>query len=223
MIDAAQQRKTMVESQVRPSDVTDRRIIRAMLDTPREAFVPAALRSLAYMDTELKLPAADRSVPPRALMAPRVLSKLLQLASIEPGDVVLDVGAATGYSAAVIAKLAETVVALEVDDRLADEATQALSRLQLDNVAVVKGALGKGYPQEGPYDAIILEGSVPDVPQGLLEQLNNGGRLVVVIGDGAFGNAVVYQRNGPAIGRTIGFDAGAPPLPGFETPRPFKF
>lgn len=188
MIDAALQRKNMVESQVRPSDVTDRRVIRAMLETPREEFVPGGMKALAYMDTEIGL---DGTQSGRAMMAPRVFSKLVQLANLDKGDVVLDVGAGSGYSSAVIAKIAETVVALEADAGLADAAAAAVQKLGLDNIAVVKGALNAGYASEGPYDAIILEGMVPKVPQALLEQLKDGARLVAVVGEGPLGKAVV--------------------------------
>ena len=216
MIDSKQQRINMVESQVRPSDVTDRRIIRAMLEVPREAFVPQSLQALAYMDEAV--PAAEDAGgrPGRCLLAPRTFAKLVQLAEIGPDAVVLDVGCATGYSTAVLARLAKAVVAVEVDAALAASATQTLRRLGVGNALVIEGALEKGAPSHAPFDAILLDGAVPQVPQQLLEQLKDGGRLVAVIADGAFGRAQVWRRTGKVFDPRPAFDAGAPPLPGFS-------
>lgn len=218
MIDFAVQRKNMVESQVRPSDVTDRRIIRAMLEVPREAFVPPQLKSLACMDDAVAVEGADgaHGRRPRAMMAPRVLAKLLQLASLEATDVVLTVGCANGYASAVISRIVQTVVALESDAALAAAASQTLGALSADNVAVVTGPLAGGYASEGPYDAIVLEGAVPDVPRALLDQLKDGGRLVAVVNQGPVGKAVLWRRLGATFDSRADFDASAPPLPGFE-------
>ena len=223
MIDARQQRINMVESQVRPSDVTDRRIIRAMLEVPREAFVPPAIASLAYMDDEVTVAPARDGAPARRLMAPRTLAKLLQLADLGPDAVVLDVGCASGYSAAVLARIVETVVALESDPELAEVAARALEQQALDNVAVVTGDLELGYPSEGPYDAIVLEGIVQTVPEHLLDQLKDGGRLVAVVEDGPIGKATVWCRIGSAFSPREAFVAGAPALPGFVKPPSFVF
>ena len=223
MIDARQQRINMVESQVRPSDVTDRRIIRAMLEVPREAFVPTAIASLAYMDDEVTVAPARDGAPARRLMAPRTLAKLLQLADLGPDAVVLDVGCASGYSAAVLARIVETVVALESDPELAEVAARALEQQALDNVAVVTGDLELGYPGEGPYDAIVLEGIVQTVPGHLLDQLKDGGRLVAVVEDGPIGKATVWCRIGSAFSPREAFVAGAPALPGFVKPPAFVF
>lgn len=223
MIDARQQRINMVESQVRPSDVTDRRIIRAMLEVPREAFVPPAIASLAYMDDEVTVAPARDGAPARRLMAPRTLAKLLQLADLGPDAVVLDVGCASGYSAAVLARIVETVVALESDPELAEVAARALEQQALDNVAVVTGDLELGYPSEGPYDAIVLEGIVQTVPEHLLDQLKDGGRLVAVVEDGPIGKATVWCRIGSAFSPREAFVAGAPALPGFVKPPAFVF
>lgn len=222
-MDFATQRTNMVESQVRPSDITDRRIIRAMAAIPREAFVPEALRDVAYMDADVPLGGDAR----RALMAPRTFAKLAQLAGIEADDVVLDVGAATGYSAAILARLARTVVALESNARLAEEARRVLGGLAIGNVSVVTGDLSGGHPQEGPYDAIIIEGTVAEVPGTLLEQLKDGGRLVAVHvsspAQGPLGKAVVWRRHDGTLGENSAFDAAAPLLPGFERTMEFAF
>ena len=214
MIDSKQQRINMVESQVRPSDVTDRRIIRAMLEVPREAFVPSALRALAYMDGSV--PVVDTGVrPARCLLAPRTFAKLVQLAEIGPDAVVLDVGCASGYSAAVLARLAKSVVAVEVDAALVARASETLRQLEATNTLVLEGALPKGAPTHAPFDAILLEGAVPDVPDELLAQLKDAGRLVAIVTDGALGRAKLWRRTGKLFDARPAFDAGAPPLPGF--------
>ena len=215
MIDAALQRKNMVESQVRPSDMSDRRVIRAMLEVPREAFVPEALRSIAYMDSELPLAHAGAGRPPRAMMAPRTLAKLLQLAEFNETDVVLDIGAGTGYSSAVIARIVKRVVALEEDEALALEAAKTLGAVGVGSVAVVQEQLAIGAPNEGPYDVIVMEGAVADVPDRILDQLKDGGRLVAIVAASGFGQAKVWRRLGASFDSRVGFDAGGPLLPGF--------
>lgn len=222
MADVALQRKNMVESQVRPNDVTDRRIINAMLNVPREAFLPTALKPIAYIDETLPLVKAADGAPARGLMAPRVFAKLVQLAEVSESDIVLDVGGLTGYSAAVIARLAQTVVVLESDPALAETATKALEELGVDNAAVVTGDLEVGYPSEGPYDAIIVEGTVDAMPPGLLDQLKDGGRLVA-IESGIPSEGVIWRRMGRTFDRRIAFEAAAPIVPGFQKNREFVF
>ncbi len=222
MADTALQRKNMVESQVRPSDVTDRRIARAMLELPREEFVPKAVRSLAYMDSQIPLqPEAVRGS--RALTDARTLAKLIQLCDVQSNDMVLIVGAATGYSAAVMSRLAQTVVALESDEHLAQEAARVLQALSLDNVVVVHGQLSAGYASEGPYDAILIDGSVDVVPDSILGQLKDSGRLAAVVGENRNSRAVVWRRTGTTTAQTYVFDASAPQLPGFERASSFVF
>jgi len=225
-VDAAVQRTNMVDSQIRPSDVTDRRIIGAMLEIPREQFVPASWRSLAYIDDEVPLTTpvmggAQRQV--RTLMPPRDFARLVQLAEISPGDVVLDVGCGTGYSAAVLGRLAETVVALETDPELAEIAGKLLSETSYDNVATVTGDLAAGYPDEGPYDAIVIEGLVEEVPFSLLDQLKDGGRLVAICKAGPLSRAVLWRRLGATLDERDAFEATAAPLPGFSKPKEFTF
>jgi protein-L-isoaspartate(D-aspartate) O-methyltransferase len=152
----------------------------------------------------------------RFLLAPRTFAKLVQLAEIGPETVVLDVGCATGYSTAVLAQLAKAVVAVEVDAALAAGATQTLRQLGVNNALVIEAALEKGAPSHAPFGAILLNGAVPRIPQELLEQLEDGGRLVAVIADGAFGRAQVWRRTGKAFDPRPVFDAGAQPLPGFS-------
>jgi protein-L-isoaspartate(D-aspartate) O-methyltransferase len=220
--DLSMQRQNMVESQVRPSDVTDRRIPRAMGAVPREAFVSPARRSLAYLDIDLPVETAG-GAGGRVILAPRTFAKMLQLAAIEPADLVLDLGCASGYSAAILGRLAQTVVALESDADLAESATRVLQSLGADNVAVIHASLAAGYASEGPFDAIILEGAVASVPEALLGQLKDGGRLVAIVSDGRSGRAVVYQRTGETVSERDGFDAMAPFLPGFAPVHRFVF
>jgi protein-L-isoaspartate(D-aspartate) O-methyltransferase len=215
MIDAACQRANMVESQVLTSDVTDRRILRAMGEVPRERFVPEAFAALAYMDEAVPMATAAGAAQ-RWLMAPRVFAKLLQLAEIGDHDRVLDVGAGTGYAAAVLAKIAKSVVALDCDEGLAEAARQNLAALALGNVRVVHGELADGFANEGPFDAIVLEGSVPEAPAIIMDQLKDGGRLVGVVHREGVGKAMIWRRLGRSLDQRTAFDAAAPALPGFE-------
>lgn len=223
MIDAALQRKNMVESQVRPSDVVDRRVIRAMLDVPREEFVPLGQRPVAYMDRDVPLTVGRAGTPQRALIAPRTFAKLAEMAELEPTDSVLIVGAAGGYSAAVIAKIVRSVVALEDDLELADLAVARLAPLADKGVKVVRGALVAGAADHAPFDAIIIEGAVSDVPEGLLDQLKDRGRLVAILEQDAGPKATLWRRLGGGFDRSSGFDAPSPRLPGFEKKRGFVF
>lgn len=223
MNDYAAARLNMVESQIRPNQVTDSRLLRALLNIPREEFVPAALRSLAYMEDEFPVAPASRGMPARRLLAPMPLARLIQLADVGPADLVLDVGCATGYSSALLARLAESVVGLECDEGLAELASRTLTELEIDNAAVVTGPLPEGYRGEGPFDVILLEGCVPDVPASLLKQLKAGGRLVTIIAESDFGQAALYRNIGGRTSRRFVFDAGGPQLPGFERENEFVF
>ena len=223
MVDTVIQRKNMVESQVRTSDVTDRRIIAAMSEVPREDFVPAAMRPLAYMDNEILLGGLEPGGKRLGLMAPRTFAKLIQLAKIEEGDVVLDVGCSSGYSSAILAKLAETVVALECESEVVETATKNLNKLSLDNVVVVTGDLSDGYAAEGPYDAIIVEGSVAEIPHTLQDQLKDGGRLVAIVSVDGISRVRAWYRFGELYDYRDAFEAAAPDLPGFEPSKTFAF
>ena len=216
MVDFALQRKNMVESQVRPSDVTDRRVIRAMLDLPREEFVPATARSVAYMDGEVVLAPARPGRLARALMAPRTLSRLVQLLAPEAADKALVVGAGSGYSAAVIARLVSKVVAVESDPALDEAAARALAAAKTTNVALVKNDLAAGAPGEGPYDVILLDGAVEAVPDALLAQLADGGRLAAITVAGGLGKAVLWRKVAGLADAVTAFEATAPMLPGFQ-------
>lgn len=221
MTDTALQRKNMVESQVRPSDVTDRRITSAMQALAREDFVPDALRAVAYMDDPLTV------APGRSLLAPRTSARLLQLANIEPDDKILVVGALFGYTAAVAAGLASKVVALEQDAALAEKAKGALSNAGISNVTVVCGPLTDGWSGEAPYDAIVIEGAFEQLPPQLLSQLRADGHLVGIDNASGVGRAVCIQvlggKDQQSISRRVAFEASAPCLPGFERTKTFTF
>lgn len=220
MIDFAEMRRAMVDAQVRANDVTDLRIVASMLETPRERFVPASLSSFAYIDDDLLV---KEGAPARYLMEPMVLAKLLQAAEIGPDALVLDVGAATGYSTAVLARLAGQVVALEEDAELAVQGSNLLVELGLLNAAFVQGPLTAGWPGESPYDVILLNGAVDSPPDVLLSQLKPGGRLVAVVGRGRAGRATVFTNTSGGIGSRVVFDAAVPVLPGFEARPGFVF
>lgn len=216
MTDTKTQRLNMVESQVRPSDVTDRRLIRAMGEVAREAFVPEHLASVAYMDSPVAMTVDAAGRPLRELLPPRTFAKLLQAADLSVDAVVLDAGCGSGYSTAVLAKLVRRVIGLEPDAALADKARAALVAAGVTNAAIVQGPLAVGNASESPFDIIILEGRVPEVPRALLDQLKDGGRLVAVVGRGASGKAVVWTRSGSTYDQRDVFDATAAALPGFE-------
>jgi protein-L-isoaspartate(D-aspartate) O-methyltransferase len=219
MVDYAQARRTMVDCQVRPSDVTDLRIIAAMLDVPRELFVPAARRGIAYLDIDVLV---GEGASPRALLKPMVFAKLLQAAAIGETDHVLDAGCATGYSSAVLGQLAGSVIALEEDSALSRIAAANLAGLAA-NVTVASGRLTEGWQQGAPYDAILLEGASEVVPDSLLAQLKDGGRLLAVAGSGPMGKATIYRMAGGRVTAQPLFDASAPMLPGFAKFAAFVF
>lgn len=221
--DFSERRVKMVDGQVRTTDVTDAAILSAMLSVPREAFVDNGQRELAYIDEDLRYASTADSDQPRYLMEPSPFAKLVQLAEVGSSDVVLDVGCGTGYSAAVLSKLAGSVIALESDATLAAKATETLSSLGYDNVVVVSGALSAGYASEAPYDVIFVGGSAEQVPDALLAQLKEEGRLVVVEGHGNAGVARVFLKSGGTVTSRKAFNAAVKPLPGFNRTREFEF
>jgi protein-L-isoaspartate(D-aspartate) O-methyltransferase len=219
-VDFTELRTKMVDSQVRTTDVTDLRIISAMLEIPRELFTDPARRELAYIDEDIRIPA---ETGPRYLMEPSPFAKLVQLAEVRPQDVVLDVGCATGYSSAVFSRLADSVVALEADAGLAAKAAHLLAKLGCHNVALVEGPLELGRAAEGPYDVIFIGGAVEEVPDALFGQLKEKGRLVAVLGHGNAGVAYLYVKTNGVVGRVRGFNAAVKPLPGFRREATFVF
>lgn len=216
MPDHTIQRLNMVESQVRTNDVTDLRIQAAMSEIERERFVPAARQALSYADRPVEMARG------RYLLDPRTFAKMAQLAEIEPTDRILDVGCASGYSTAMFSRLCADVIGLEEDAELVRIASQALLAYG-GNLRVVQGKLADGYPADAPYNIIFLNGAVEVVPDSLLHQLDEGGRLLTVVQNGPQGRATLYLREHGRVGSRTDFDATVPVLPGFERPRGFVF
>ncbi|RJF87675.1 protein-L-isoaspartate O-methyltransferase [Oleomonas cavernae] len=217
MADFLALRRLMLESQIKPNRVTDTRVHEAIFAVPRERFVPELLKSVAYVDEDISLGGG------RYLIEPRVFARMLQEAGIAGHEKVLDVGSGTGYTAAVLGHLAADVVALEAAADLATQARATLAELGLVNVAVVAGDLAKGHAAGQPYNVILIEASVPDVPPALFEQLAEGGRLIAVLRDGPMGVATLFTKAGGIVGRRPLFDAATPILPGFERAPAFVF
>lgn len=210
MTDFTTRRRMMVDTQVRPSDVTEFPIIDAMLDIPREAFVPRDKVEAAYASEDVDLGEG------RVLLDPRVFAKMLDALNLTNRDLVLDVGAGLGYSSAVIARIAEAVVAVESDETLADEAQTLLTEHHADNVVLHTGPLTDGAPAHGPYDAIVVEGGVEVLPDALADQLKDGGRIAVIFMENALGTVRVgYKRDGKISWR-FAFNGTAPVVAGFE-------
>lgn len=208
MTDFAHARRTMVDNQLLTGGVIDRRILSAMGEVPREVFVPDARRGLAYIDDSHALPGPSG----RAIPAPTPFGRLVQLAEVDKTDSVLDVGTGTGYSAAVLSHLAGSVCALESDAALVAAARENVEQVGAENVTVVQGGLFDGAPGHAPFDVIVLEGAVADVPNALLAQLKEGGRLVAIVRRGASSVANVFVRQGDEFAPRVEFNATMPPL-----------
>ncbi|WP_313200008.1 protein-L-isoaspartate O-methyltransferase [Rhizobium sp.] len=217
MIDFEAARIKMVEHQIRTTDVTSHSVLRAFLSVPREAFVSEKAKPLAYLDADIELS------PGRYLMEASPLAKLLQAAEITKNDRVLDVGAGTGYVAALLSHLAGSVTALESDGALCELASANLNALGCPNVTVVTGDLTKGCAAAAPYDLIFVNGSVEEVPAALLEQLAEGGRLVAVIGYGNAAQAKILLKEHGSISESSRFNLSVKPLPGFAKVKEFVF
>jgi protein-L-isoaspartate(D-aspartate) O-methyltransferase len=214
-------RQKMVDGQVRPSDVTDSRIIDAMLAVPREAFVPPDQRALAYHDLDLDV--SEGAAAKSFLIKPAVTAKMLQAAEIKDTDNVLVAGCATGYTAALVAKLARRVTATETDPALAAKAQTALAELGLGHVTVRTAAAAEGDAANAPYDVIVLDGATEIVPEGLYRQLREGGRLVGVFAMTRPQRATIVTHSHDDFGSRALFDATVPVLPGLERPPAFVF
>lgn len=215
MTDFAARRTTMVDTQVRPSDVTRFPLIEAMLAVPMEDYLPDALRAVAYSGDDLPLG------PGRVLLQPRTLGKMVDLLDPQPGDLVLDLGCGYGYSSAVLARMVQAVVAIEDDPDRAAEAERRLAQAGVFNVAVLNAPLTRGAPAEGPYDAVLVNGGVEEVPAAILEQVKDGGRIVAPFLEGALGVVRLGHCLGGRVNWRYGFNALAPLLPGFRRERGF--
>lgn len=215
MSEFASRRMMMVDTQVRPSDVTKFPIIEAMLRIPREVYVPDSQREVAYVGEHLELGGN------RVILDPRTLAKTLDALDVQPGDLVLDLGPALGYSAAILARLAQTVVAVEEDAAMAAEAQRVLSQEGVDNAVVVQGPLAAGAPKHGPYDVIMIEGGAETVPAAIVAQLKDGGRIAALVMEGPLGTLRIGRKEAGRIDWRDVFNTAAPVLPGFERPRGF--
>lgn len=217
MADFASRRTTMVDTQVRPSDVTKYPIIDAMLSVPREDYVPESARDVAYVETNIDL--GDG----REVLAARSFAKLLEAVSVGRDDSVLDLGCGLGYSTAVLAHIAQFVVAVENDESMAEDAQRNLSEQGVDNAAVVTGSLAAGAAASGPYDRILVQGAIEQWPDALTEQLTEGGHVGAFWAEGSICVARLgIKHGGRMIWRDL-FNAGAPRLAEFEKAKTFAF
>lgn len=216
MTDYAARRITMVDTQIRPSDVTKFPIIDAMLSVPREEFLPAGRQEAAYIGENISL---DRN---RVILEPRTLAKMLDALDVQRDELVLDVGCALGYSSAIIARLAEAVVAVDDDKDMVNEAQDILSREGADNVILQLGTLADGAAEHGPYDAMIIQGGVERLPDRLLAQLKDEGRIACLFMENELGVVRIGYKNGQSISWRFAFNASAPVLAGFQQEASFS-
>jgi len=217
-----QARFNMIEQQIRPWDVLDAGVLELLAVVRREDFVPAAYRALAFVDTEVPLPTATGET--QSMLAPRVEARLLQELAVHKHERVLEVGAGSGFMAALLAHKAQHVFALEIDPGLARFARANLQRAGVMNATVIEADGANGWRGEAPFDVIVLSGSVPELPEALLAQLKTGGRLVAIVGHEPVMRAVLVTRNGEAgLSRQVLFDTMAPRLQGFDEPTKFQF
>lgn len=216
MTDFELSRTMMVDTQVRPSDVTKFPIIDAMLSVRRESFVPDALRSVAYAGENLDMGEG------RVLLEPRTLAKTLDALEFQGDEMVLDIAAGLGYSSAVIARMAGTVIAVEDDAARVRDAEAALADHGVENVVVIEAALHEGAAKHGPYDVIVLQGAVEVVPQQIVDQLKDGGRIAAIFAEGGLGVVRIGYKLDGAMSWRMSFNAAAPVLPGFGAPEAFS-
>ena len=215
MTDYKKRRKIMVDTQIRPSDVTKFPIIDAFLAVPREKFVPDGKREAAYIGENFQIGQS------RIILEPRTLAKLLDALDIHNDELVLDIGSGLGYSSAIISLIAEVVIAVEEDTSLASEAEEILSEIGADSVVVEVNKLEEGAPEHGPYDVIMIQGGVEEIPGSILEQLKNGGRVGAIFMEEGLGTAKIGFKLNDKINWRYSFNAAAPVLPGFFKQKDF--
>jgi protein-L-isoaspartate(D-aspartate) O-methyltransferase len=220
MVDFAQARRMMVDSQLRTFDVNDLSLLDAMDAVPRERFVAAGRENLAYIDQDILVGSGKER---RFMLSPMVQARLIQALALEPGRKVLDVACGLGYSSAVMAELGAAVIGLESDEALAGEARKRLASVGASGISVVAGPLDKGLSAEAPFDAILINGAIERRPDALLGQLADGGRLVCIMGRGRSAKATLFVRTGDAFGSRNLFDAAAPSLTAFQNDPGFVF
>ena len=214
---SSQSRQHMIDGQLLPNDVTDERVVEAISKINREAFVPAKLGGVAYIDKSIQV------APGRYLLEPMIFAKMLSEAEIKPNELVLDIAPTTGYSSAVLSKMLEAVVALEEDKTLAEKATNILAKENCDNVAVINGIHSQGLADPAPYDLIFINGMIDEIPESLLRQLNINGRILCILNQDGFGRAALVTYMNNIMGIRILFDANAAKLQGFEKIKGFVF
>jgi len=210
-----QSRIKMVDNQVRPCDVTNHALLTAMLSVPREAFFSEDTQALAYLDRDSAIDGSQENNA-RYRMSPGNLAKLIQLCDTQSDDVVLLIGAGSGYTAGVFSHLASSVVAIEEETSLVQPAADVITELGYDNVVMLEGNHKDGWEREAPYDVIFVDGSVEIIPDAWQAQLAQGGRLVVVVGSGNSARAVIYTKREGHVGHVAEFNCSVPALPGFE-------
>jgi len=210
-------RRNMVDCQILPNQVDDKRIIDALLEIPRERFVPDLLSGIAYVDENVPIGNG------RCVMEAMVIARMLQMASLRPEDMALTIGCGTGYAVSILAKIVDTVVAVEPDKVLVQKATENFAALGLNNIAVIEGELSEGNLEQGPYDFIFFDGAVSSVPVTISDQLTENGRLAAIVTDNRFSKACLYTRYGEFLAMREVFDAGTPLLPDFEKEEVFVF
>lgn len=223
MGDFQQARRQMVDCQIRPNDITDLDIIDAFSTVPRELFVPQSKKEIAYIDKDLMIASGDSPSDERFLMQATPFAKLIKAAAIKPSDLVLCVACGCGYGAAIVAKLADSVVAIDEDQSLVDHASDTANELGIDNLAIIQGDLEIGCPSEAPFDVILIEGAISSAPDALFGQLREGGRLVTVIGEGLSSEICIYLKQGADISRIKQGNVSVPRLPVFCTADEFIF
>ncbi len=223
MFDFEMARNRMVDNQLRTNEVFDQRILGAMGNVPREVFLPVSKRATAYIDENICVKEGSDEYLARYMLKPTVIARLLELAEPKSSDLALIIGSSVGYATAVTAQIVESVVGVDEDEELVNKSIDATTELRANNLAFIVGIMSQGVEAEGPYDVIFVNGGVEKVPEVLFDQLNEGGRMVVVVGRGLAAQATIYRKSGGSVSGIAKFNASVPLLPGMELPKEFQF